>query len=218
MSAPAWPFPEEIVSPLPTLVVDTLTDCILSANALTEALFGSGAVTGMRLSRFIAPNFPALAVFADEVFHRGSAWTRALKLRRGDESETPCEIRGQVLQSDPPRLMLTFIDLAEQDLHARIACDEELTKGGLLEWARASAFFSELERRNRLILDAAGEGIYGLNAEGKTTFVNRAAQEILGWTSEDLIESDMHSMISPPSHERRGLSRAELPYLPSLSI
>ena len=73
MFAPAWSFPEEIVSPLPTLVVDTLTDRILSANALTDALFGSGPVTGLRLSRFIAPNFPALAVFADEVFHRGSA-------------------------------------------------------------------------------------------------------------------------------------------------
>lgn len=129
MFAQAWSSPEEIVSPLPTLVVDTLTDRILSANALTDALFGSGPVTGLRLSRFIAPTFPALAVFADEVFHRGSAWTRALRLRRGDDSEIPCEIRGQAVQSDPPRLMLTFIDLAEQDLHARLVPKADIQSG-----------------------------------------------------------------------------------------
>ena len=56
-------------------------------------------------------------------------------------------------------------------------------------------FFSELERQNQLILNAAGEGIYGVNADGKTTFVNRAAQEMLGWTAEDLLGHDIHSMI-----------------------
>ncbi len=43
-----------------------------------------------------------------------------------------------------------------------------------MEWNRARDFFREMESENQLILDAAGEGIYGINLEGKTTFVNMA--------------------------------------------
>ena len=39
---------------------------------------------------------------------------------------------------------------------------------------------------NKLILESAGEGIYGLDAEGKTTFINRAAEKLSGWKSEEL--------------------------------
>ena len=46
-----------------------------------------------------------------------------------------------------------------------------------------------------MILRAAGEGIYGVNAEGKTTFVNPAAERMLGWTAEELIGRDMHSIV-----------------------
>ena len=53
-------------------------------------------------------------------------------------------------------------------------------------------YSEELQRRNELILDAAGEGIYGLNAEGRTTFVNPAAAKMLGWHPADLIGEPMH--------------------------
>ena len=46
-----------------------------------------------------------------------------------------------------------------------------------------------------LILRAAGEGIYGVNSEGKTTFVNPAAERMLGWKSEELVGHDMHSIV-----------------------
>ncbi len=72
---------------------------------------------------------------------------------------------------------------------------ERLHRGGLIEWKRAHQFFSELEHQNQLILNAAGEGIYGVNAEGKTTFLNRAAQEMLGWTAEDLLGKPIHDII-----------------------
>jgi len=52
-----------------------------------------------------------------------------------------------------------------------------------------------LERERALILEAAGEGIYGLDREGRGTFVNAAAMEILGWTPADLqgaVTHDLH--------------------------
>jgi PAS domain S-box-containing protein len=56
-------------------------------------------------------------------------------------------------------------------------------------------FFRDVARDNRLILEAAGEGIYGVNAEGKTTFVNPAAARMLGWNADDLIGKEMHSTV-----------------------
>jgi PAS domain S-box-containing protein len=59
----------------------------------------------------------------------------------------------------------------------------------------ADAAFGRIERENQLILRAAGEGIYGVNAEGKTTFVNPAAERMLGWTAEELVGHDMHTLV-----------------------
>ncbi len=59
----------------------------------------------------------------------------------------------------------------------------------------ADAAFGRIERENQLILRAAGEGIYGVNAEGRTTFVNPAAERMLGWKAEDLVGRDMHSIV-----------------------
>jgi len=47
----------------------------------------------------------------------------------------------------------------------------------------------------RLILDSAGEGIYGLDAEGYTTFVNPAAQRMTGYTEEEMIGTCQHKMV-----------------------
>jgi PAS domain S-box-containing protein len=50
-------------------------------------------------------------------------------------------------------------------------------------------------RFGQLILSAAGEGIYGVNADGKTIFVNPAAERMLGWTSAELVGHDMHRIV-----------------------
>ena len=55
--------------------------------------------------------------------------------------------------------------------------------------------FRDIERENQLILRAAGEGIYGVNAEGMTTFVNPAAERMLGWTADELVGKDMHATV-----------------------
>ncbi len=45
----------------------------------------------------------------------------------------------------------------------------------------------KLQRRYENILSSAGEGIYGLDLQGKTTFVNPAAAKLTGWSVEELI-------------------------------
>ncbi|RKZ58909.1 MAG: histidine kinase, partial [Gammaproteobacteria bacterium] len=48
---------------------------------------------------------------------------------------------------------------------------------------------------NEMILQAAGEGIYGLDCEGNTTFVNPSASSMLGYSAEELIGEPMHSLL-----------------------
>jgi PAS domain S-box-containing protein len=45
----------------------------------------------------------------------------------------------------------------------------------------------KLQRRFESILNSAGEGIYGLDLQGKMTFVNPAAAKITGWKVDELV-------------------------------
>jgi len=60
---------------------------------------------------------------------------------------------------------------------------------------------SRLKIQNELILQAAGEGIYGLNCQGQTTFLNNAASKMLGWSVDELIGQTMHSKILDNSQD-----------------
>jgi diguanylate cyclase (GGDEF)-like protein/PAS domain S-box-containing protein len=51
------------------------------------------------------------------------------------------------------------------------------------------------EKKNLLLLNSAGEGIYGLDCQGNTTFVNPAAAKMLGYTEAELIGLSMHEII-----------------------
>lgn len=73
-------------------------------------------------------------------------------------------------------------------------------RGGLLEWRRIKELFADLERENQLILQAVGEGIYGVDAEGRATFVNPAAERMLGWRADELMGRVMHRVVHH-SHE-----------------
>jgi PAS domain S-box-containing protein len=53
---------------------------------------------------------------------------------------------------------------------------------------------AKLQTQHQLILDAAGEGIYGLDREGRVTFSNAAATEILGWKGEDVLGQRSHDV------------------------
>ncbi|WP_425091520.1 sigma 54-interacting transcriptional regulator [Tropicimonas sp. S265A] len=181
--------------PEPALVLDTRSDRIVAANRLATKLLDLPRHPP-GFSSFLREGPGKFIVFLEEVDHRGRAWSRDVALERFDGAPLTCELRGSVIEAEgAPRVLLTFLDLDELERHAQIAEAAELHRGGLAAWDRAKAFFSELERQNQLILNAAGEGIYGVNAEGKTTFVNRAAQEMLGWTAEDLLGRDIHSKI-----------------------
>ena len=54
---------------------------------------------------------------------------------------------------------------------------------------------NRLRNRLELILNAAGEGIFGLDQDGKVTFANQAALLMLGFTEEELINKSHHNLV-----------------------
>jgi PAS domain S-box-containing protein len=59
---------------------------------------------------------------------------------------------------------------------------------------RALADLEKLNRQNEMILGSAAEGIFGMDTEGRTLFVNDAALSMLGFAREDLIGQSMHAL------------------------
>jgi PAS domain S-box-containing protein len=68
-----------------------------------------------------------------------------------------------------------------------------------------------LQHEHQLILQSAGEGIYGQNCQGLTTFVNPAAARMLGWSAEELIGRDMHAILHGTRADGSPYPREECP-------
>lgn len=49
--------------------------------------------------------------------------------------------------------------------------------------------------QNKLILDSAGEGIFGVDMDGRITFINPAGTEMLGWSAEELVGQRGHDLL-----------------------
>lgn len=64
----------------------------------------------------------------------------------------------------------------------------------ITERRRTAENLAHAEERARMLLESAGEGIYGLDLEGRTTFVNPAAARMLGYEQIDFIGKSMHEI------------------------
>lgn len=60
---------------------------------------------------------------------------------------------------------------------------------------RISYNFEKLSKQNELILNSAGEGIFGLDINGRVIFVNPSASKMLGYTENELIGEFHHEKV-----------------------
>jgi len=81
---------------------------------------------------------------------------------------------------------------------------------------QASEDLKRLLKHHQLILDSAGEGIYGLDCEGRITFSNGAATDILGWKIEDVLGQRSHDVHHHSHADGRVYPRDECPIYAAL--
>ncbi|SOC21248.1 sigma 54-interacting transcriptional regulator [Thalassospira xiamenensis] len=182
----------------PTLLVHPQSDRIMFANQAAAHLLGRSIsdLKSTAMSSLHKGQVPSLVVFSQAALYHGFAWTRGLNLMHSDGTEIQLEHEARALHWDGEDYLI--IILCDLDARHRRDVDAEADnylREGIAEWRRAERFFREIERENQLILGAAGEGIYGVNSDGITTFVNPAAERMLGWTAEELVGKEIHSII-----------------------
>ncbi|MGP9811500.1 sigma 54-interacting transcriptional regulator [Rhodopseudomonas sp. NSM] len=199
----AWVFDGLIEA---ALLLDPAADRILDVNPAACALLGYDRATLLqtRISALHDRQFPALIVFTQAVFDRGSYWTHALTPNNSAGTPLRVEYAGRALRLDGRTLLLlTMSDLEQRRRRHIDAAADDYMRDGLPAWQRVERVFEDIERENQLILRAAGEGIYGVNAEGRATFVNPAAERMLGWSAEELVGQSIHAVMHHTHHDGR---------------
>jgi PAS domain S-box-containing protein len=89
-------------------------------------------------------------------------------------------------------------DIAERELEQSAASEQ--SRARLLDFLRA-------------ITDNLGEGIYALDTTGCVTFMNPAAEAMLGWTLDELRGKDMHATIHFQHADGSAFPREQCPLL-----
>ncbi|MEA2118109.1 sigma-54 interaction domain-containing protein [Halovibrio sp. HP20-50] len=182
-------------SPLAMLVVDPFADKLLAANASACGLLSIDEALPLTtsFSHRLSASLPLWISFTDEVLMQKAAWSDDLVILDMRRQPYRVEVYAQRID-DSEQLLLTLIDRNKAEQQRAQAELGRQHRQGEVGWQRVEQVFERIEKQNQLILGAAGEGIYGLDAEGKTTLVNPAAERILGWSTDDMVGHDAHLM------------------------
>ena len=159
---------------------------------LDEALLCRRASHGWRKRLGLARSGEELAIPLSEMFLPDTVTGLENQLRAGLQQAVPLQdIPVSLLEENgvTEGLLSTWpirLTSGTTGLCLSATCNTELH--------RALEELRHLRTTHELILDAAGEGIYGLDSDGMATFGNAATMEILGWKPQDVLGKRVHDM------------------------
>ncbi|MGE8359678.1 sigma 54-interacting transcriptional regulator [Pseudomonas sp.] len=181
-----------------SLLIDPFADRLVFANPAAATLLGWPLedLLQQRASRLWRHALGEMTVLSEEVLQRGRAWSDELGVSAAGGEVLALELAASRVEGDDgPLLGLLLHERRQLDGLRGLAEAQRYQRQGFVKWQGVERVFREIERENQLILGAAGEGIYGVNRDGVTTFVNPAAERLLGWQAEDLIGHKIHDLI-----------------------
>src|SRR3984957_12617945 len=85
------------------------------------------------------------------------------------------------------------------------------------EQVRAEGRLRTLTRQSDSILESVGDGIYGIDLEGKVTVVNSAAAQMLGYKQEEMLGRNMHQLIHHTRADGTAYDAADSPIRKTLT-
>jgi diguanylate cyclase (GGDEF)-like protein/PAS domain S-box-containing protein len=132
----------------------------------------------------------------DEEFALGLGATRFV-LKPTDPADMVAEVRaalaaGPALIKVSPPASAVEDNAFLQDYNQRLAAKLEEK---VAELEDAYHLLEQQSRQNELILGSVGEGIFGIDRQGRSTFVNAAAAQMAGYTPEELLGRPMHDLL-----------------------
>jgi len=114
-----------------------------------------------------------------EALQTGEPYEIEFRLRRGSDGAYLWHVgRALPVHDDKGRIIKWFG--TNTDITSRKVIEENLV---------------QLNQQKQLILESVGEGIYGLDLEGRTTFVNPAAAKMIGWNTKELLGQSQHAVL-----------------------
>jgi two-component system sensor histidine kinase VicK len=173
---------------------------LTSLNAFTAETLGykSEALTGRFVSELV--DGAGLAAFHDclVTLETEEEWQGALPLRRSDGAYRRIACRGRRLQmmGERPFILIQGTDVTEQH--------------------EAEEALHMATRQRELILESVGDGIYGIDLEGRLTFINQAGARALGYSRDQLTGRDLHDVIHHSHPDGTPYSRSTSPILQAL--
>ncbi|WP_373018008.1 sigma 54-interacting transcriptional regulator [Thiomicrorhabdus sp.] len=180
------------------LMIDPFENRILQANPIALQLFGftEEQIQNLSVTQLFRPSLAKLVVFTEEALEKKHAWSNELQALTAKEQPIDLEVSAVLLGNTPTSVIAcTLRNKKTLEELRQLSEANKLHRDGLEHWQTIENVFREFERENQLILRAVGEGIYGVDVDGNTTFINPAAERMLGWKADELIGKNMHAMI-----------------------
>ncbi len=129
----------------------------------------------------------------------GSVKKWEMQMKRKNGCIMPFEISISLLRDSENKTVASVCvarNLSEiRKLLAELQASNEQLSQEILVRNRAEAEVRRLSRQNQLILNAAGEGILGLDLLGRITLINPSGAEVIGYETEELLGADFHELI-----------------------
>ena len=114
-------------------------------------------------------------------------------------AEGRLEKDGRRIRKDGSTFWANFVLTALHDSSGRLKGFSIVTRD-ITEQRLAHEALEHLQLQRELILNSAGDGICGLDQEGRCTFINPAGALMLGWQPEELTGKYLHDVL----HDLRG--------------
>ncbi len=172
------------------IVVTNPKGKIVIFNAKAEQLFGydrtevlGKTVEFLMPERFHQGHVAHRATYREQPTKRSMGKTQNLFAQRKDGTEFPIEAGLSPVQTKDGTFVLTFLT----DITERKQAEDEIQR--LNENLKRRAV--ELETRYQQIVELAEEGIWVVDAQAKTTYVNHAMARMLGYTEEEMLGRPM---------------------------
>jgi two-component system, OmpR family, sensor histidine kinase VicK len=156
-------------------------------------------MTGHSLAEFIVPEKQgSLPAYLKKIAETGEA-QGLLHLSHADGEPRVVAYRNKliVVPGRAPYVLGFGVDISEQ--------------------IRAEGRLRTLTRQSDSILASVGDGIYGIDLEGKVTFVNAAAMQMLGYKQDEMLGRVMHELIHHTRADGTPYDSADSPIRKSLN-